>query len=185
MGTNEFDNDLDLQDESTEDAGVEVGMSDEQKAEATADAEVDAKKVAKKAKKKENKENREKRATITDTVMQYIRDNADSLPAELTEGVSNLDLVPVPAKRERKSKGTGQVGKSQLLKKMIMETGSITLDKVFADFRMGITDTKRAFYNLRKKVKDPAEWIWVSFNTETEVFELKGTGETEPEGFSK
>ena len=117
------------------------------------------------------------RKLLADEITQYLFDNTGDLPAPLQELVERLKAMPKRGRRAGAGRGPSITGQ---IKAMILEQNEIHEDVFYEQFKAGRLEMKRKFYNLHKKVANPEDAIWVSFNPETGMYHLDGTGAEPP-----
>lgn len=130
---------------------------------------------AEKAKKKREPS---RRTILTKEIVGYLFENVDDLPEELASKVR--ELKSLPARVGRGGRGEGKPSIASQLKEMILSDREIHEDVFYEKFKLGRLEMKRRFYNMRKKVSDPNDAVWVSFDPETGIYRLEGTGAEPP-----
>lgn len=80
-------------------------------------------------------------------------------------------------------RSSGSNGINNLLYKAFKTNGSLTEMEVFKQFHIGRPDMKNKIRIFIKFMPTPEDRIWVSFNPETEVYTMDGTGPNPPEGW--
>lgn len=129
------------------------------------------------AEKKKKKRAPSPRKQLADKITTYLFENVDSLPTDLQEMVNTLKSMPKRGRRAGAGRGPSITSQ---IKEMILEDREIHEDVFFEKFKAGRLEMKRKFYNLRKKVANPEDAIWVSFDPETGIYRLDGTGAEPP-----
>ncbi|MHA1302157.1 MAG: hypothetical protein ACTSPI_00445 [Candidatus Heimdallarchaeaceae archaeon] len=127
---------------------------------------------------KEKKKREPSRRTILkNEIFEYVLDSTheDALPDELMEKVK--EFKSLPGRRTAGVRGPSIAGQ---LKEMILEEKQIHEDVFYDKFKLGRLEMKRRFYNMRKKVANPEDAVWVSFDKETGLYTLEGTGAEAP-----
>lgn len=115
-----------------------------------------------------------KKTLLQKEIVTYLLDHTDDLPGKLQDMVQEFKAIPSRVTGARGPSIAGQ------LKNMILTEKEIHEDRFFEVFKLGRLEMKRRFYNMRKKVSDPKDAVWVSFNPETGLYKLEGTGEQPP-----
>lgn len=125
----------------------------------------------------EGKKKREpsRRTILRKQIAEYVLAHPDELPSELAEMVNELNSLP--GRRVGAGRGPSIAGQ---LKEMILEEKEIHEDVFYDKFKLGRLEMKRRFYNMRKKVANPEDAVWVSFDPETGIYKLEGTGAEPP-----
>lgn len=118
-----------------------------------------------------------RRTILTKEIVGYLFENVDDLPEELASKVRELRSMPARVGRGR---GEGKPSIASQLKEMILAEKEIHEDVFYERFKLGRLEMKRRFYNMRKKVSDPNDAVWVSFDPETGIYRLEGTGAEPP-----
>jgi len=116
-----------------------------------------------------------RRTVLRNEILAYVVEHADELSGPLAEKA--LELKKLPGRRAGAERGPSIAGQ---LKEMILEQKEIHEDVFYNKFKLGRLEMKRRFYNMRKKVSDPAEAVWVSFDPDTGIYKLEGIGEEPP-----
>jgi len=112
-------------------------------------------------------------------IFSWMEENKDELPAELADLYNAFSSVPgrVSAGGIQKNSVASQI------RAMFEESETIHEDVFYEKFKIGRLEMKRRCYNLRKKNADPKDNIYVSFEKETGLYHVEGTGENAPAGF--
>jgi len=116
-----------------------------------------------------------RKAILKQDIIGYIMENTDELPPVLREKVEELKTIP--SRGPSGERGPSIAGQ---LKKMILEEKEIHEDVFYNKFKLGRLEMKRRFYNMRKKIAKPEDAVWVSFDKETGIYRLEGTGANPP-----
>lgn len=130
----------------------------------------------KEGEKKERKVSR--RTILRKEILEFLVDHTDELPDILAKKVKELKTLPT-----RVGAGEGKPSIAKQLKEMILEKKEIHEDVFYNTFKLGRLEMKRRFYNMRKKVAEPKDAVYVSFDPDSGIYKLEGEGEVLPEGF--
>lgn len=130
----------------------------------------------------EGKKKREpsRRTVLKNEILQYVQDHVDELSGDLADKVS--ELISLPGRRVGVGRGPSIAGQ---LKEMILEQEEIHEDIFYEKFKLGRLEMKRRFYNMRKKVANPEDAVWVSFDPESGIYKLEGTGAEPPSNWNE
>lgn len=123
-----------------------------------------------------------RRTVLQNEILAYVIDpaNFDSLPDSLMARGKEFAALPVRG-------GGGERGPSlaKVLREMILEKKEIHEDRFYELFKLGRLEMKRRFYNMRKKISDPKDAVWVSFDPDTGIYKLEGTGAEAPTNWTE
>jgi hypothetical protein len=105
----------------------------------------------------------------------FLTEHTDELPEELATMIRELKTLP-----GRAGRAEGKASIAAQLREMILSEKEIHEDVFYAKFKLGRLEMKRRFYNMRKKISDPKDAVYVSFDPETGIYRYEGEGETPP-----
>ena len=116
-----------------------------------------------------------RKSILRQEIVAYMLEHTDELPDVLAEKVNELKAIP-----GRRAGGERGPSIAATLKEMILSDREIHEDVFYNKFKLGRLEMKRRFYNMRKKVANPEDAVWVSFDKETGIYRLEGTGAEAP-----
>lgn len=105
--------------------------------------------------------------------------NVDDMLPKIRDKIVEYQAIP----SKGRGPGAGAASTAARVKTMILEEKKVHEDIFYNKFKMGRLECKRKFYNMRTKLTKAEDAVYVSFNSETGVYELEGTGATPPKGF--
>ena len=127
-------------------------------------------------KKKERKVSR--RTVLRKEIFEFLVEQTEELPDILATKIKEWKVLPT-----RVGAGEGKPSIAKQLKEMILEKKEIHEDDFYNAFKLGRLEMKRRFYNMRKKVAEPKDAVYVGFDPDTGIYKLEGEGEVPPAGF--
>jgi len=126
--------------------------------------------------KAEKKARRDERNAAKKLVRNFMTEN--DLPEEVTDALNML----ISFKIRKGRSGISKASKTQLIAEKLREQKSMSELELFQEFKVGRQAMKAQIRMFIKKM-DPENRIWVTFDEETETYNLVAEGPNPPDGW--